>query len=246
MNADIEDKSLLKTRQFAWSAILIGCIGIGTILVNAAFNFSLQGTKTAISTLGLSLPGKSALGSKNEDSTAMLGKAPMGSDSPSNRSSEPVAIARVEPGVIPSIKGSGLQDGLPRAQLPNVPENPAAFEKTLNDMLQMKPAEFRPASAVLTWTGKTNLDQILPILKAKPEWRFEIGAHIPPSDTTEGDRQITDRRAEAIAGYLGSEGISNIRMSTKGYGSSKPVSDNSSELGRLRNQRVEIRVVSTQ
>jgi outer membrane protein OmpA-like peptidoglycan-associated protein len=243
MDAEIEDKGLLRTRQFAWIAILVGCLGIGTILVNAMFSYSLQGTKSAIGSLGLSGNGKSSDGAKGRDTSSGGGKKSIGNDDQSF-SQEPIATPKIEPGVIPPTKSTGLKNE--PAVASSLPESPAAFEKLLNEMLQLKPAEFRPSSAVLTWNGKTNLDQILPILKAKPEWRFEIGAHTPPSDTPEGDRQITERRAEAIAGYLGSEGISNIRMSTKGYGSSKPIADNSSELGRLRNQRIEIRVVSTQ
>jgi outer membrane protein OmpA-like peptidoglycan-associated protein len=250
MNVDIEDKSLLKTRQFAWVAILLGGLGIGTILVNALFSFSLMNAGRLMGTLNLA-------GFGNQTArTAQSTPRDAGSEAATPSQSDPtatsstkgeVAIApKIEPGVIPKAKSVEFKDDQAAGIFSGIPDTPASYEKMLNETLVTKPAEFRPGSAVLTWNGKTNLDQIIPILKAKPEWRFEICSHIPTSDTPEVDRLITERRSEAIAGYLGTEGISNIRMSTKGYGSSRPIADNNTELGRLRNQRVEIRVVSTQ
>jgi outer membrane protein OmpA-like peptidoglycan-associated protein len=248
MDSEIVDKSLLKTRKFAWVAILFGAVGIGTILVNAAFNYSLIGARSAMGTLSSSSAGKPAEGAKKGTSpgadSIVTGKVTAPRDS--SDAKVPPDTLRPSVGTAPEAKGNGLQDVLSARALPIVPESPSSFEKMVNDMLLAKPAEFRPGSPILSWNGKTNLDQIIPILKAKPEWRFEIGAHISPSDTPDADRVVTERRAEAVAGYLGSEGISNIRMSVRGYGASKPIADNTTEIGRLKNQRIEIRILSTQ
>jgi outer membrane protein OmpA-like peptidoglycan-associated protein len=250
MDSEIVDRSLLKTRKFAWVAILFGAIGIGTILVNAAFNYSLIGAKNAMSTLSSASAAKSAEGAQKAMSasggsdTVVSGKVTASKDSIDVRGT--IDPQRALGGTNPDMKSNGLQDVLNSRALPMVPELPVNYEKMVNDMLLAKPAEFRPGSPILSWNGKTNLDQIIPILKAKPEWRFEIGAHISPSDTPDADRVVTERRAEAVAGYLGSEGISNIRMSVRGYGASKPIADNTTEIGRLKNQRIEIRILSTQ
>jgi outer membrane protein OmpA-like peptidoglycan-associated protein len=249
MDYEIVDKSLLKTRKFAWVAILFGAIGLGAIFVNAAFNFSLLGTHNAMGKLGISSVGKSAEkangtvapgtraepGLKDPKSVGLAG-GKASSENPASGES----AARIDP------KNPKLASSVDSEASSKVPEVPGNFEKMINDILLAKPAEFRPGSPILSWNGKTNLDQILPLLKAKPDWRFEIGAHIPPSDTPEADRVVTERRAEAVAGYLGSEGISNIRMLVRGYGSSKPIADNTTDIGRLKNQRIEIRVLSTQ
>ncbi len=250
MDSEIVDKSLLKTRKFAWVAILFGVIGIGTILVNAAFNYSLVSARSAISSMNPSTTGKAVDGTTKAASPGAGAEALVsGKVGPSKESNVPTGASdtrRTAVSTVAEAKGNGLQDVLSARALPGVPESPGSFEKMVNDMLLAKPAEFRPGSPILSWNGKTNLDQIIPILKAKPDWRFEIGGHIPPSDTPDADRVVTERRAEAVAGYLGSEGISNIRMSVRGYGASKPIADNATEIGRLKNQRIEIRILSTQ
>ncbi len=250
MDSEIVDKSLLKTRKFAWVAILFGAIGIGTILVNAAFNYSIIGARSAMGSLSSSSTGHSAASAKKGASpgasTDTMVRGKVGSPKDSNEVKGVADPLRVAVGALPDAKSNGLQDVLNSRALPVVPESQGSFEKMVNDMLLAKPAEFRPGSPILSWNGKTNLDQIIPILKAKPDWRFEIGGHISPSDTPDADRVVTERRAEAVAGYLGSEGISNIRMSVRGYGASRPIADNATEIGRLKNQRIEIRILSTQ
>jgi outer membrane protein OmpA-like peptidoglycan-associated protein len=237
MDSEIIDRGLLKTRKFAWVAIILGSIGIGSILINAAFNLSLAGAQSAMKTMGLPSAKASKVG-VTEGSAGTVKPIPATTERPLATATQTAAPNKPDP------KGSTPARS---AEPPtNVPETSANFEKLVNEMLVTRPAEFRPGSSILSWNGKTNLDAILPILKAKPDWRFEIGAHIPPSDTPEADRLVTERRAEAIAGYLGSEGISNIRMSVRGYGSTKPIADNTSDLGRFKNQRIEIRILSTQ
>jgi outer membrane protein OmpA-like peptidoglycan-associated protein len=254
MDIDIEDKNLLKSRKFAWLAILLGSIGLGTILINAMFSFSVNGAKSAMGVVESSPLARSAESLRKAVSPSQdrnLDNKKDRRDLPLRpESNTPVGVASPsvaptpELGAIPPSKSVNLRDDPTAAS--TIPEVPANFEKMVNDLLMAKPPEFRPGTSILSWTGKSNLDQITPLIKAKPEWRFEIGAHTPPSDTPEADRIITERRAEAIAGYLGSEGISNIRMTPRGYGSGKPIADNSTENGRLKNQRVEIRVLSTQ
>jgi outer membrane protein OmpA-like peptidoglycan-associated protein len=249
MDYEIVDKSLLKTRKFAWVAILFGAIGLGAIFVNAAFNFSLLGTHNVMGRLGMS-----SLGKPGEKVTGPA--APGARAEPVQKDLKSAGLINGKASSETPVSGDSAAKNDPRNPKPagtadteaslKVPEVPGNFEKMINDILLAKPAEFRPGSPILSWYGKTNLDQILPLLKAKPDWKFEIGAHIPPSDTPEADRVVTERRAEAVAGYLGSEGISNIRMSVRGYGSSKPVADNTTDIGRLKNQRIEIRVLSTQ
>jgi outer membrane protein OmpA-like peptidoglycan-associated protein len=249
MDYEIVDKSLLKTRKFAWVAILFGAIGLGTIFVNAAFNFSLQGTHNAMGKLGISSLGKSgdkANGTVAPGPRAAPGQKDQKPGSPSSGNASNENPVSGEYSAKNDLKNSKQASATETETSLKVPEVPGNFEKMINDILLAKPAEFRPGSPILSWNGKTNLDQILPLLKAKPDWKFEIGAHIPPSDTPEADRVVTERRAEAVAGYLGTEGISNIRMSVRGYGSSKPIADNTTDIGRLKNQRIEIRVLSTQ
>src|SRR5206468_3138880 len=54
------------------------------------------------------------------------------------------------------------------------------------------------------------------------------------------NQRLSERRANAVADYMEAQGISSSRITTKGWGKSKPVADNRTKEGRARNRRVEI------
>ena len=50
---------------------------------------------------------------------------------------------------------------------------------------------------------------------------------------------LSDKRAEAVRLYLASKGIAETRMTSKGYGDTKPVASNKTTKGKALNRRVE-------
>jgi OmpA-OmpF porin, OOP family len=51
---------------------------------------------------------------------------------------------------------------------------------------------------------------------------------------------LSQKRAESVRAYLLKKGLKENQIEAKGYGSEKPVADNSTEAGRSKNRRVEI------
>ncbi len=49
---------------------------------------------------------------------------------------------------------------------------------------------------------------------------------------------LSDRRAKAVFDYLSSRGVNPARMSSVGYGETRPIADNSTDEGRQQNRRV--------
>jgi OmpA-OmpF porin, OOP family len=49
---------------------------------------------------------------------------------------------------------------------------------------------------------------------------------------------LSKRRAEAVKAYLVAHGIATARLSTMGYGQSRPIADNGTADGRAQNRRV--------
>ena len=49
-----------------------------------------------------------------------------------------------------------------------------------------------------------------------------------------------------MANALTSDGVAGSRITTKGYGSSQPIADNSTEAGRQANRRVEIAIFANE
>ena len=51
---------------------------------------------------------------------------------------------------------------------------------------------------------------------------------------------LSEQRAAAVRAYLVRQGVDAGRLTTAGFGASRPVADNATELGRAQNRRVEL------
>jgi OOP family OmpA-OmpF porin len=84
------------------------------------------------------------------------------------------------------------------------------------------------------------LDEVVEIMKKNPGMNVELQGHTDNIGTKEYNMGLSLRRANAVADYLANNGISKDRLTTKGFGFSKPVALNSTEIGRSLNRRVEL------
>ncbi|MEX1299741.1 MAG: OmpA family protein [Desulfotignum sp.] len=84
------------------------------------------------------------------------------------------------------------------------------------------------------------LDEVVVILKKNPNMTVELQGHTDNIGTAEYNMGLSLRRANAVADYLEGKGISRDRLTTKGFGFSKPVALNGTEFGRSLNRRVEL------
>ncbi len=89
------------------------------------------------------------------------------------------------------------------------------------------------------------LDEIYIFLEENPKVIIEIGGHTNSIPREDYCNYLSTERAKTVANYLYSKGIPKYRIKFKGYGKSKPIASNSSRLGRKKNQRVEIKILST-
>ena len=72
-----------------------------------------------------------------------------------------------------------------------------------------------------------------------------IHGHTDNTGTDAINNPLSQSRANSVMNYLSTQGISSARMSARGYGSSSPIADNSTAVGREQNRRVEITVYAT-
>lgn len=86
------------------------------------------------------------------------------------------------------------------------------------------------------------LERAATVLKAKRAWKIEVQGHMD-NIGAEGDamRQVlSDARAKTVAAWLTTHGVPASRVTAKGYGKTRPVADNDSDLGRAVNRRIEL------
>jgi outer membrane protein OmpA-like peptidoglycan-associated protein len=87
------------------------------------------------------------------------------------------------------------------------------------------------------------LDGVSMVLKEYDKTVVEVAGHTDSSGSDQYNQSLSERRAQAVAGYLGSHGVKQQRLMTVGAGESHPVASNDSEAGRAANRRVELTIV---
>jgi OmpA-OmpF porin, OOP family len=84
------------------------------------------------------------------------------------------------------------------------------------------------------------LDEIVSVLKARPELHVNIHGHTDNIGTKAYNDVLSLKRANAVKKYLTNRGIDENRLFTQGFGFSDPVASNNTAQGRALNRRVEL------
>ena len=102
---------------------------------------------------------------------------------------------------------------------------------------------FATNSADLNAQFYNALDGVSMVLKEYNKTVIEVAGHTDSTGSDQYNQQLSQRRASAVASYLGSHGVNNQRLITVGAGETHPVASNDSESGRAQNRRVEMTIV---
>ncbi len=105
---------------------------------------------------------------------------------------------------------------------------------TLNDL------HFETGKADITPDSEATLNTVLTSLKNNPDWKIRVEGFTDNVGGQEANEKLSADRAEAVANWLADHGIDRSRLSSKGYGESRPIASNKSEDGRAKNRRVEL------
>lgn len=87
------------------------------------------------------------------------------------------------------------------------------------------------------------LDNVASTLNQYNQTIVEVAGHTDSKGTDAYNQNLSERRAGAVAGYLGAKGVMRERMITVGAGESRPIASNDTDAGRAQNRRVEITLV---
>jgi len=98
----------------------------------------------------------------------------------------------------------------------------------------------------LTSDATANLSKLVTILNDYPDTNIEIQGHTDSSGSEEYNQTLSEKRAGAVTTYLLQRNISGNRINAVGYGELYPKYDNSTEVGRAQNRRVEFLITANE
>jgi outer membrane protein OmpA-like peptidoglycan-associated protein len=95
--------------------------------------------------------------------------------------------------------------------------------------------------------GEEQLEDLLTLMKNNPDIAIEVGGHTNNNMHPDEAKAIglSTNRAKAVADWLISNGVAASRVKYVGYGWKNPIEPNTSEEGRKKNQRVEVKVLTS-
>ncbi len=102
---------------------------------------------------------------------------------------------------------------------------------------------FETASASLLPVSTKELQRLYQLLIDNPSMKIQINGHTDDVGNDEDNLALSRDRAKAVFNYLIQEGISETRLSFKGYGETTPIENNDSPQGRQANRRTEFVVI---
>jgi OOP family OmpA-OmpF porin len=139
--------------------------------------------------------------------------------------------------------GDGVADS--RDRCPGTPRgarvNSNGCEIIDNVVINVTADHFAFDSAELKPKMQAELDTVVSRLKgSKGQEMLEVIGHTDSTGPEAYNQGLSERRAQAAADYLSSQGIDADSMTVKGMGENVPVADNGTREGRAMNRRVEI------
>ena len=99
---------------------------------------------------------------------------------------------------------------------------------------------FDSDSANLRPDSEPTLRQVAAVMQAQAGLKLSVEGHTDSTNTAAYNLDLSRRRAQAVVAWLVKNGVAAARLTSEGYGSSKPVADNNSPQGRALNRRVEL------
>lgn len=132
----------------------------------------------------------------------------------------------------PTTKGPAHTNGCPEIKQ----EVKTLFTKALQGI------QFETGKDILLKSSLPILNDIVKVMNENPEYNLSIAGHTDNQGNPLKNLDLSERRALAVKLYLIKNGIDANRLTSAGYGDTKPVTDNKTAAGRKQNRRVEFTV----
>jgi outer membrane protein OmpA-like peptidoglycan-associated protein len=123
------------------------------------------------------------------------------------------------------------------------PKNPLVAVQTKEIIIRQQ-IQFASDSATILPASTGLLTEIADVLLRNPRIKkVEVQGHTDGTGTPAHNMTLSDDRASSVVAWLTAHGIAADRLVAKGYGDTKPIVPNVTELNKQRNRRVQFIIV---
>ena len=130
----------------------------------------------------------------------------------------------------------------PVVETPKPVEVPKSVEAPKpNSVETFGPALFEFNSIVINPDSKESLKMVAERLRKNSSYRIQIEGHTDEKGPEVYNQKLSERRANSVKKYLVKNGVKGSKIKTQGFGELNPIEDNSTEEGRSKNRRVEVK-----
>jgi outer membrane protein OmpA-like peptidoglycan-associated protein len=107
-------------------------------------------------------------------------------------------------------------------------------------VVNMADVLFDTGKYTLRQEAREKLARLSGVVLAHPGLKLEVEGHTDSTGSDDFNQKLSEQRASTTRGYLIEQGLPEGNISSKGFGKTMPVADNSTAAGRQKNRRVEI------
>ncbi|NUP05674.1 MAG: OmpA family protein [Polyangiaceae bacterium] len=161
------------------------------------------------------------------------------------------------PDETPDTDKDGISDN--KDKCPKVAENFNGFEDEDGcpdkgaSLVEVKQEEIKILQRVEFETGSDKikgavsfsvLDAVAGALKANQQiFMVEVAGHTDNAGNADFNKELSQKRADAVMKYLVGKGVEPARLRAVGYGQDKPIGENATNAGKQKNRRVEFNIL---
>ncbi len=147
-----------------------------------------------------------------------------------------------QPGRRTAVAGAGRPAAGPRGGRAAPARLTAALRARIRGALGRPGVVFASGSAALAGRSARALRRVAAVLRRDPRARIRIDGFTDSQGSAAGNAALSRARARSARAYLTARGIAAGRLTTEGFGASRPAASNATAAGRQANRRIEFSV----
>ncbi|MBD2753563.1 OmpA family protein [Spirosoma validum] len=155
----------------------------------------------------------------------------------------PTTTVIAPPSALSGTDASNARVAPPKTLDAKVMYTPPLVVAPVGKTTQLKAIQFVQSKSELLPDAMPALEQLLAFMQGKPTAEIELSGHTDNQGNFDENLRLSKQRVDVVKAYLVQNGIEANRITTRGYGPTRPIASNNSESSRQLNRRVEMIVL---